>query len=107
LPAGEYHFTLENQSPLVQANLYVAKITGDHEFQELIDLAPSPGEHYNKPDWLIYAKKYGSQDPKTGQMSYDVTFETGEYAIYVYGWQESGKDWLWFCQPITGEAPSQ
>jgi hypothetical protein len=101
LLVGEYHFTLNDQSQLTSAQLYVARITEGHSYADLLTPQIKPGEYYPKPDWLIYAKKIGSIDPSTGQRSYDVTLEPGEHAVYVYGFQPTGEQWLWFCVPIT------
>jgi hypothetical protein len=102
LPIGEYHFTLNDQSQLTSSDLIVARITGGHTYQELLDLQPTPGEYYPKPDWLIYVKRIGSIDPSTGQRSYEVTLELGELAVYVYGLTQKAEEWLWFCMPILG-----
>lgn len=100
LPVGKYSFTLNNLSESTSLNLYVAKITDGHSYQDLLDFQNSPGEYFPKPDWLIYAKKIGSVDPSTGQVSYKITLEPGEHAIYV--WSRL----LWFCKPIMVVDPS-
>jgi hypothetical protein len=100
LLAGEYDFTLKDLSQLTSAQLLVARITDGHSYPDLLTPQNTPGEYYPKPDWLIYAKKIGSVDISTGQWSYEVTLEPGEHAVYVYGFQPTGEQWLWFCVPI-------
>jgi len=101
LLVGEYHFILNDISQISNADLFVSKLTDGHTYQDLIDPQTTPGEYYPKPYWVVYATKETMVDSTTGQRSYDIKLESGEYAIYVYGLTESAEKWLWFCLPIT------
>jgi hypothetical protein len=102
LPVGEYEFILKDLSGELPSELYVARITGGHSYQELLDPQETPGQYYTKPDWLIYASKirrFGSEVPKDGKY-YTITVEAGEHAIYIATTLPKGGWELWFCTPV-------
>jgi hypothetical protein len=102
LPVGKYQFILKDLSRKFPSELYVARITGEHSYQELLDPQEEPGQYYPKPDWLIYALKIGkvgSGIPED-EKHYTVTFEAGEHAIYIATSLPEGGWGLWFCTPL-------
>ena len=99
LPRGKYLFNLIQKGKLI-ADLYVAKITGGHVYEDLLEPQKTPGLYYPKPEWLIIANYERISDPEIpdDEFWYSVEFEIGKYAIYTYTIENEG---LWFCSPIT------
>jgi hypothetical protein len=100
LPVGEYSFVLKDLDGKTSAELYVARLTDGHTYQDLLEPQDSPGDYYPKPNWLIYATNIRTVNASTGERSYEVTLESGEHAIYIGNRLPTNKWGLWFCVPL-------
>lgn len=86
LPEGEYLLIFNSLDERVAADFYVQRINDGKTYQDIVDLqGGEPGNYYDMPDFISYAKKVGTEtDNATGEERTTYAFEEGQYYIDAF-----------------------